>query len=193
MSSTWSSAGNRRGGRDYYSQRDRAREDERRQKEQADVKKREMNAVNFPSLGSSFANAGGSGTTWQKSGATLARAWGDADEEKKMIEKLKKEQDDRRARYDSYGMNFSVRPPGATSAPTTSNANYYDMNEYEEDDGVPSGPTNSMLSLNTRDETGWATIDSSKIKKNQTGVWKRVEPEQSDSVWGHQEEEDSVW
>ena len=127
-----SSFGKARNGpsRDYYTDRDRQKVDELRKKEDDEKKSSELNEVNFPSLGSSF--GGGptatTGHTWSKSGSSLAKAWSEANDEQKLIEKVSTDQQRKNDIYSKTSF-IGSRPPPSYDA-----TSYYEENQYEEED-----------------------------------------------------------
>lgn len=174
---------------DYYEQRDRQRAEEAKRKEEQEARSRELNDVNFPSLGSSFAAGGpSSGHTWTKQGSQLAKAWSEATEEQQMIEKMRREREERK-QYQSHGLSFPLPVRRVVARD-----NYYEEEEEQEEEETRPSAGNSILGS---DGSDWTMVDRSKIKKNTTGIWKKVDPEPAqDSVWGNDEEQandDSVW
>lgn len=80
----------------------RARMDAQKKAEEDRLRQAELNEVNFPSLGSAFAEGSKPANAWNKSGKELATAWRVADEEqetqRKAEEYLRRQEEERERR-----------------------------------------------------------------------------------------------
>lgn len=179
-------------------------EQQRREKETADQrvetdagKSREMNDVNFPTLVSSFSApiARATGHGWHQRGSDLARAWGEAADEQKEVDILRKQLDEHRAIRDQVFAGSVHHMQMSYRAPST---NHYAEDAYPEEE--EEGGESPKMGGAAGDEV-WTTVDSG-TKKNRpvrrTGDWHHLnehEEPQDDSVWGggQHEEGDSVW
>lgn len=180
--------------RQWYDQQRREKETaEQRAAVEAD-KSRELNDMNFPTLVSEFsAPSRASGHGWHQRGSDLARAWGEAAEEQKEVDALRKQLDEHRAIRDQVFARSVHRMP-MTHRPSPSNQ--YAEDAYPEEEEEP-----PQMGGAAGDEV-WTTVDSSTKKHRpvrRTGDWHHLteyEEPQDDSVWGRAdggEGDDSVW
>jgi hypothetical protein len=182
--------------RNWYEQQRREKETAEQRAETDASKAREMNDMNFPTLVSSFAApaARASGHGWHQRGSDLARAWGEAADEQKEVETLRKQLDEHRAIRDHVFAQSVQRIP----LPFRSgSSNQYAEDAYpEEDEDAPEPVVGGAAG----DEV-WTTVDSTAKKSRpvrRTGDWHHLaehEEPHDDSVWGGgtRDEDDSVW
>lgn len=177
----------RRGGynRSYYDEQDRLRAAEEKRAAEDKEKSKEFNEINFPSLASSFGGGGSAtGHAWSKAGTELARAWSDADEEQRIREELRQQREEReRRQLDTFVMR---RPYGGGAGYSAQESSVYIDDDYDEPP-----PQRS-------EDADWQEVNHAKKRRAKTGpqtmTWKPVEmPPEEDTVWGGDQEEDSVW
>lgn len=181
--------------REQYVAEERLRKEEAAKRaEQERRAQSELNEVNFPSLGSAFAEAAPRASAWSKSGKELASAWKEADEENKvkitMEERARKEEEERERREtERY-----LRAPRyrMTARP--------DEDTYYEDEEEP--PANGGAGYVAPPQDDWTRVEKKTRIRKEHHIVDEEEDAPVSSVWEEEDQshtrpgrrnEDSIW
>jgi hypothetical protein len=189
--------------RDWYEQQRVAKEQEEQAARNAQEKTRELNDVNFPELVSSFtgapAQSSRNGHGWNQRGSDLARAWGEAEQQQKDMERLQQIASEERDFRNQVFERSVVALPRRTAG--FGGFNRSDVDDYPEEEQQSSSHT--AVAAGAGQEETWATVDNSKKRRpvQRSGMWHHLteceETAEDDTVWGGKksarEDEDSVW
>lgn len=177
--------------REWHEAQRRAQEEERHRAEATEQKSREFNDVNFPDLVSAFETAPAQtrhvpATGWTQRGSDLARAWGEAEEEQRMVEAIRARTAETRQRNAALFAHSVMPIPRARWESTPD-----DETEAEEPAFVGAGAGG---------EDEWTTVDSAKKRRpvTRSGLWHHLdEVPEGDTVWGEEDastaQDDTVW